>query len=138
MSDQFVREQRRDLMKLNSLINLAEEGQVARFNNFVEHHLGDDFFKQKVTALKSTAGEIYQKDLHVRAFKEEFRERPNGNLTERWNVTSRGVVPDWIIKGNWSDQEFYKQYVSKVLTLEAEQKERNILQASRQTIGLSR
>lgn len=138
MSDEFVREQRRDLMKLNSLVSLAEKGQVERFDNFVENHLGDEFLKQKVTALKSVASEMYRKDIQVRAFNEEFSERPSGAATERWNVTPAGRVPEWIVNGNWNDQEFYSQYLSKILTLEVEQKEKNILQTVRQTADLSR
>ncbi|MGE3682710.1 MAG: hypothetical protein AB7G93_13375 [Bdellovibrionales bacterium] len=138
MIDQFVREQRQDLRQLNTLIRFAGDGMVENFESYFANSVSDDLLQRKVSFLKEKAEELYVKDLETRAFREEFQERPDVGARCRWNVQQGGRVPEWVVENTWNDQEFYRDYVSKLLVLEVEQKERNILGAQGRVSEMSR
>lgn len=138
MTDEFLHEQRRDVLKLNSLASLAKLGLVERFNRFAEEYLDDDILKNRVNTIRSQAVELYQKDLEARLPPEQRIDVPHSGVNDESRFTPKGSVPSEMVAKNWNDKEFFGEYVARFLTREAEMKERVILQASRNSFGLGR
>jgi hypothetical protein len=138
MSDQFIKEQRVDLRQLNSLLRLAESGQISNFEAFEQTQIKDRFLKDKVSHIKGKAKEWYTKALEVEAFQEEFKERPAIGDDHRWNLSGDSSVPSWVVSHKWDNKEFFQQFVSKLLIREVEQREKNILGIASQVVGIGR